>query len=174
MGPNTHLDLLDNDLVIDSADEATIAALVKSARAGNPRWTGPGIGTSRATPYTGLVVMKNPGLTQLGFAQLDADDIIVRYTYNGDANLDGRVNADDYFRIDQGFLAQPPTPKYAQGDFNYDGIVNADDYFLIDQAFLGQSAPLTGSGDSSPLFATAVAEPSDPLQAKRRRPVRRR
>jgi hypothetical protein len=74
----------------------------------------------------------------------------------GDANGDGNVNADDYFRIDQGFLAQPQNPQYAQGDFNYDGTINADDYFLIDQAFLGQGAVLTGGGDSAPLSATSA------------------
>jgi hypothetical protein len=75
--------------------------------------------------------------------------VLVKHTYNGDANGDGRLNADDYFRIDQGFLAQPQNPRFTQGDFNYDGRVNADDYFLIDQAFLGQGGTMTGGVESS-------------------------
>jgi hypothetical protein len=79
----------------------------------------------------------------------------VKYTYNGDANLDGRVNADDYFRIDSGFLAQLDDPTWRDGDFNYDGTINADDYFLIDSAFLGQGGAL---GDV--VRAVAVPEPT--------------
>ena len=51
---------------------------------------------------------------------------------------DGRINADDYFRIDSGFLAQPATPTYAQGDFNYDGTVNLRDFNILAGRF-GQS-----------------------------------
>ena len=74
--------------------------------------------------------------------------------------MDGRINADDYFKIDSGFLEQPAAPLSAQGDFDYDDRINADDYFLIDSAFLGQGAPLTSGGDSSPLLAVAVPEPT--------------
>jgi hypothetical protein len=84
----------------------------------------------------------NPGgLTDANGEPLDENAIVITYTYDGDANLDGRINADDYFRIDSGFLSQPAKPHYAEGDFNYDGTINADDYFLIDSAFLGQGAP---------------------------------
>jgi hypothetical protein len=125
---------------------SAVEGLLKTARNGATRWQGPGIGTGAATSLTGLMAV-----------QQGADALVI-YTYNGDANGDGRVNADDYFRIDQGFLAQPANPTYAQGDFNYDNTVNADDYFLIDQAFLGQGAPLGGGAlASSPVTATAVA-----------------
>ena len=53
------------------------------------------------------------------------------YTYCGDANLDGLINGDDYFRIDNGFFAH--LSGFSNGDFNYDGVINADDYFLIDR-----------------------------------------
>jgi hypothetical protein len=99
--------------------------------------------------------------TGLALAPVGETELLIRNTYNGDANLDGLVNADDYFRIDSNFLAPPPEPTYAHGDFNYDGTINADDYFLIDSAFLAQGTPLAGSGDSPPLMsAAAVPEPS--------------
>ena len=31
-------------------------------------------------------------------------DVLVKYTYYGDANLDGKVDATDYSRIDNGYL----------------------------------------------------------------------
>jgi T5SS/PEP-CTERM-associated repeat protein len=151
------VDLSESDLLINSDADTQAAVLarveqyVASARnAPAGRWTGPGLtsGAAAGAPLTTLAV---------GTSGDDHnDDVRVRYTYNGDANLDGRVNADDYFRIDQGFLRQPSEPLFAQGDFNYDGRVNADDYFLIDQAFLGQG-DVIGAGALAAV--AAVPEP---------------
>jgi hypothetical protein len=71
---------------------------------------------------------------------VDGNCVLVKYTWEGDANLDGVVNADDYFQIDSGFIARKT--GWFDGDFNYDGVINADDYFQIDSAFMGQSGPL--------------------------------
>jgi autotransporter-associated beta strand protein len=135
------------------------------------RWGGNGITSTAAAanPLTGLAIFSgNP----------DPMSILIQYAYNGDANGDGRVNADDYFRIDSGFLAQPADPTYADGDFNYDSKINADDYFLIDSAFLGQS----GSLGTASLSVVAVPEPAACLllavglgaahRSSRRRPAR--
>ena len=65
---------------------------------------------------------------------------IVKYTYLGDFNLDGRVNGDDYFLIDTGFTA--PTTGYFNGDFDYSGKIDADDYFWIDQNYSSQGPML--------------------------------
>src|SRR4029078_3631881 len=54
---------------------------------------------------------------------------LVMYTYAGDANLDGKINVDDYGRID---LNVPlGTSGWFNGDFNYDDKVNVDDYATI-------------------------------------------
>ena len=66
------------------------------------------------------------------------------YTYTGDANMDGKVDADDYFQIDSNYNKSGPTPGsgtafgFNKGDFNYDGHINGDDYFLIDSAYANQ------------------------------------
>jgi hypothetical protein len=113
--------------------------------------------------------------------QQDAD-VLVKYTYNGDVNGDGRINSDDYFRIDSGFLAQPAAPTYHQGDFNFDETINSDDYFLIDSAFLGQGAPLAAASASAsaPAASSAVvrtrtgvsSEPAARKPLKKHRPVK--
>jgi hypothetical protein len=87
---------------------------------------------------------------------MQGDDVRIKYSYNGDANLDGMINFDDYFRIDSAYLEQPANPAYEQGDFNYDGSINFDDYFLIDSTFLGQGEPLSHANS---IAATAEAEP---------------
>jgi hypothetical protein len=64
----------------------------------------------------------------------------VKYTYVGDATLDGKINIDDYTRIDSGI----PTnlTGWWNGDFNYDGKINIDDYTLIDSNVGIASPPL--------------------------------
>jgi hypothetical protein len=86
------------------------------------------------------------------------NDILVKFTWNGDANIDGVVNADDYFQIDSGFISQKG--GWYNGDFNYDGVVNADDYFQIDSAFIGQSGPLSASQPEAAADRVAMKQPA--------------
>jgi hypothetical protein len=86
------------------------------------------------------------------------------YTYGGDANLDGKLNVDDYGRIDSNIGLG--TAGWYNGDFNYDGKVNVDDYGVIDSNIGIQGAPFftaggaDGGGASSPLGVSAVPEPA--------------
>ena len=57
---------------------------------------------------------------------IDATTTIVKYTHGGDATLDGKLNIDDYVRIDSGISSG--LSGWINGDFNYDGKVNIDDY----------------------------------------------
>jgi hypothetical protein len=59
--------------------------------------------------------------------------IRIKSTFNGDANGDGAVDADDYARIDAGYASGGK--GWENGDFDYSGRVDGDDYFLIDRAF---------------------------------------
>jgi len=81
------------------------------------------------------------------------------YTYGGDANLDGKINVDDYGRID--FNVPLGTAGWFNGDFNYDGKINVDDYGIIDFNVGIQGPPLlsAGAGGEAPL-AIAVPEPA--------------
>jgi len=81
----------------------------------------------------------------------DYDRTLVRYTYAGDANLDGTVDGIDYFLIDvawgnwydaEGNLKDAGDPTvdptmvgWMWGDFNNDGRLDGLDYFLIDIMF---------------------------------------
>ena len=62
-------------------------------------------------------------------------DTLVMYTYGGDANLDGKINIDDYIKIDTGIAAG--LTGWSNGDFNYDGKVNIDDYTTVIDANIG-------------------------------------
>jgi len=165
------LDITDSVLIVradaSSAEAALgrIIAQVRSARDGElGRWTGPGITSSTAaadkSSFTGLAAIRNKHrlggtlFDEFRGQAVDSSSIIIRCTWNGDATLDGVINADDYFLIDNGFITQ--AAGYLNGDFNYDGVVNADDYFLIDSSFIGQSGPLS-------VRALSVPEPAATL-----------
>jgi len=86
---------------------------------------------------------------------------LVMYTYGGDANLDGKINVDDYGRID--FNVNLGTSGWYNGDFNYDGKINVDDYGIIDFNVGIQGAPFAtgaGGGTTPTAGTTAVPEPT--------------
>jgi autotransporter-associated beta strand protein len=82
-------------------------------------------------------------------------DTLVMYTYGGDANLDGKINVDDYTRID--FNVPLGSSGWYNGDFNYDGKINVDDYTIIDFNVGIQGAQFPTAGGISGV--TAVPEP---------------
>src|SRR5262249_48267584 len=107
-------------------------------------------------------------------------DTLVMYTYGGDANLDGKLNIDDYIRIDNGVASA--LTGWSNGDFNYDGKVNIDDYTqFIDAniAIQGRAFATAGRAEDS---VSAVPEPAGwailslmvTLHYRRRRQIDRR
>ena len=117
-------------------------------------WPGSGIVTSQ----TAAVITR--GRTTLGVVQasdafniaasatanfggetVTGSSVLVKYTWMGDLNLSGRINGDDYFRMDNQF---PSSNTLANGDFAYNCTVNADDYFCIDLTFAAQTGTRSG------------------------------
>ena len=157
------LDLADNSLIVRAtgADRdqvlADLTSQIASARRAVGYWTGMGITSSvaaadpRHIASLGIALNQRPDGSPLFefFAghEVDASSILVMYTCLGDANLDGVVNADDYFLLDGGFISQKG--GWFHGDFNYDGTINADDYFLIDSVFIAQSGFLSAAAPSA-------------------------
>ena len=129
------LDLGGNDLVVRNGDMAAVTALVRTGFA-NGRWTGAGLTSAAAAAdgsrltTLGVAVPLSPTFDGLA---VTAADVVVKFTYYGDANLDGVVNAADYTRVDVGFVTGGT--GWSNGDFNYDGVVDGSDYALIDNAF---------------------------------------
>jgi PEP-CTERM motif len=180
------LDLTNNDLIIRATDatkntvHAAAQADIVSAQNGLDanlitKWDGPGITSSTARTtnvgqgfdLVGLGVIRNsdldtttglPGSTYTTFSgqTVTPDDVLVKYTYIGDANLSGAVTFDDYVGMDNAFFGLIPNLGWATGDINFDGVINFDDYSKVDQAFFFQGAPLNGGGGG----VTAVPEPA--------------
>src|SRR6185436_12804356 len=112
-------------------------------------WSGSGIVTSSASgnfTTLGVATAQQAGRAggTFGGVSVAATDTLVMFTYGGDANLDGKINVDDYGHIDSSI---PIGLKgWFNGDFNYDGKINVDDYGIIDFNIGIQGAPFPTSG----------------------------
>jgi hypothetical protein len=139
--------------------------MIKSAR-NNGTWTGAGITTSEplaVSQITGLAVAtaSEANRTTFAGATVSASDVLVMYTWTGDANLSGFIDGDDFTLIDNGYstrLAPTPLLGYHNGDFDYNGRIDADDYFLIDRAYANQTTPFVAGATAA--GAVAVPEPT--------------
>jgi hypothetical protein len=159
------LDLTTNALDVSASSLSAITALVAEgynpAAGGN--WNGSGITSSAAaantTHLTALGVIQNnqggsaifTSANQFEGITPGAGDVLVKYTYYGDADLNGKVDGSDYTRIDNGHLTN--ATGWYNGDFNYDGVINGSDYTLIDNAYNTQGAQL--SAEQATAISTA-------------------
>jgi hypothetical protein len=130
------LDLADNAMVVKGGN---LAGLQTAIAAGfQDGWQGPGgINSSSAaanpSANTALGFASNASLNVMTFAGvtgLTADDVLVKYTYAGDANLDGQVDIGDLGLL-SGAWQQPAGKTWFDGDFNYDGAVDIGDLGLL-------------------------------------------
>ena len=80
--------------------------------------------------------------TSFGGEPVGPHDLLLKYTYIGDANLNGVVSFDDYVGMDNAFFGLIPNLGWATGDVNFDNAINFDDYSKVDQAFFFQGVPL--------------------------------
>jgi hypothetical protein len=174
------IDIQDNDMIFDYDSSnpsltptlASIRALLVSA-CDNLAFDKPGIKSSAVGPSAHWLttigyISNNANINSSGtptalYSTFDGEsldpsgnDILVKYTYFGDANLDGKVDGSDYSLIDYSSLSQSsgppgggswgsangPTNGFHDGDFNYDGAVDGSDYTLIDNAFNTQGAQI--------------------------------
>jgi hypothetical protein len=170
------IDLNDNDMIVQATAAVRLTVLtkvnnlIKSARNTSPtKWQGYGITSSAAAAYpdglTGLAAMLNDNgsggtlYTLFDGLPVDINSVLIKFTWNGDADLSGKIDANDYFRADLGFTTG--LTGYRNGDFDYNGVVDASDYFLIDLSFARQTGIL-GESDG-PVGSLSVPEPASAL-----------
>jgi rhamnogalacturonan endolyase len=153
------IDLGGNDMIVTAGNLATLTNELKSG-SNNGSWNGKGIASTAAaadaTYRTALGVMQDDGTTTTfdGRATVSGD-VLVKYTYYGDTNLDGVVNVADYTRVDAGFISKGTLAGWLNGDFNYDGSIDGSDYTLIDNAFNTQAVPAAAAVPAVVVTTTA-------------------
>jgi len=156
---NGVLDVTNNHIIItySSSDPiATIAGYIASGYNGGA-WNGPGIiSTAAQTPTSGLLYgLGYANWNDLVVKHLEVDQIEVKYTLLGDANLDGLVNAADFTILAANF--NQPVTGWDEGDFNYDGLVNAADFTDLAANFNQGASGAASAADVAALDAFAAA-----------------
>jgi hypothetical protein len=122
-------------MVIRNMTAPQVQALIASSYNGG-HWNGAaGITSSTAAASTeSSVGFASNGVLNLtefkGVGGLTADDVLVKYTYAGDANLDGKVDIGDLGLL-AGAWQQLSGKVWFDGDFTYDGAVNIGDLGLL-------------------------------------------
>lgn len=163
INPTASADLQNNSLIVRTTPFATVNGYVVTGSAGGA-WNGFGINSSVAAAGafpTAIGVVNNADFgvaTFFGIA-VSGTDSLARFTYYGDANLDGLVDLTDYAFTDAGFFGAGN--NWLLGDYDYSGVVDVTDYAFQDAGFFGQGAPLPPSfaGAGAKLGGSVVPEP---------------
>jgi autotransporter-associated beta strand protein len=131
----------DNDLIVDytgGSVEGQVRQWVKDGRASGST---SGIFTTPGSPDDDkvLAVADNAfwGKSSFNGIDIDGSTVVGKYTFFGDANLDGKVTGDDYVSVDANLGSGD---SWLEGDFNMNGVTTGDDYVAID-ANLGKGTP---------------------------------
>jgi hypothetical protein len=127
-------DLTNNSMVIRNMTAPQVQALLQTGYNGG-HWdgaTGITSATAAASTETSIGYASNASLNLTefkGVTGLTTNDVLVKYTYAGDANLDGKVDIGDL-----GLLAgawQQSGKVWFDGDFTYNGTVDIGDLGLL-------------------------------------------
>jgi fibronectin-binding autotransporter adhesin len=195
------LDIQDNKIITQTpvgtaagGVYSDVSGMIQKGRNGGG-WGGSGIVTSQPQATSGNFTsigvataqqakgLANPTDTAtFGGQVVTGSDTLVMYTYGGDANLDGKINVDDYGHIDSNVVL-PGVSGWFNGDFNYDGKINVDDYGIIDSNVPIQGPPFPSAAGAGVSGVSAVPEPASAsvvfvaacgvanLRRRRRRPA---
>jgi hypothetical protein len=151
-GGAAQLDVRDHDVIInyDPADPSPLGTFDGTAYVGLAGHIAAGrIFSSLATDLHAIASAEAAGLFSLSGSDtadfdghiVDATTVLLKFSYVGDADLNGFIDAADYGIIDN-WVQFPGTDGYANGDFNYDGLIDAVDYGYIDNSIQLQGPPL--------------------------------
>jgi hypothetical protein len=164
MHADSLLDLGNGFMVIKNANPADIRALLIAGRgsiggAASGKWNG----TSGITSTPARLANSISETRALGFAvngqllvryqtfagiEVDADDILIRYTKPGDANLDGVVNNNDITILAGNYRPGAPGKLWHNADFNYDGETNNNDITTLAGYYKPDEPPVTAAHQS--------------------------
>jgi autotransporter-associated beta strand protein len=187
--PTATLDMTDNNMVVHNGNITTAIAQLRSGlNAAGTLWTGPGVTSTTAAAdaaantnstifAVGAIenIDKNNNLIystwpaspspDAGASGLATTDVLIKYTYFGDADLNGVVdNTTDYDLWSNGFTdaGLAATNGWLYGDFDYSGTVdNTTDYDLWSTGFVHQAGALSSSPEPS-TPATAIQPVPEP------------
>jgi autotransporter-associated beta strand protein len=159
------LDLGNNDMIVQGVGATGYDSLSASVAAflANPA---SGLGTTAGEAYRTLAVFLNdtgdgtPYFTTYDGVPVSASDVIVKYTYVGDTNLDGKLDGIDYRRVMEGRIFG--LSGWSWGDVDYSGgTVNDADLATFVQAYNSADRTNTyGDGQGTSGGTSSIPEPA--------------
>ncbi len=168
------LDLGNNAMIVHTGNLQTTTNLVNAGRTSAAGITSSSVRADPKSLSSLAAIGAIPGVNSFDGQPVVSTDVLLKDTYVGDTNLDGKVDASDYSRIDSGYLTH--ATGWSNGDFNGDGVINGSDYTLIDNAFntqgaidAAQIAPATAQKNSAKPGRAASQPPrvpGNPFQAQ--------
>lgn len=140
------IDVTNNNVIVDYIGASPLddirTRIVNGYNGGS--WTGFGINSSAAaaTARTAVGYAEASSVfsafpAMFAGESVDATTVLLRYTLQGDTNLDRVVNITDFARLAANFNT---AQNWSGGDFNYDGNANISDFALLAANF-NQSLP---------------------------------
>jgi hypothetical protein len=158
LSSNGRIDLTDNGMVVTAMTETQVRSLLAAGRAGGA-WNGfNGIGSSLALNNgrgIGAVEASLLGVTSFLGQPANPTDLLLRYTFEGDTNLDAMVNFGDLLALAQNYEPAVTGKVWFVGDFNYDGRTDFDDLLILAQNY-GTSLLSDGSTHIDPDLAGSL------------------
>jgi hypothetical protein len=151
------------DMIRSGANRATNGllqwngtGLTSSSAAGNPALYALGVYDNAALNASGHGFGDGTTFPKYhGTVVVQPNTVIVKFTYAGDTNGDGVIDATDYQAISTNFNTS--ATGYSHGDINGDGVVNVDDFQPID---INIGNPVADSGLNGGLNVVPLPEPS--------------
>jgi hypothetical protein len=148
-----YLDLDNNAMVINYTGGSPIGYVTGLLQTGSDggAWDGVGIrSTAAANDPIGLTAIgaidnvqlaafEGSGYTSFAGVPVNANSVLLKYTYYGDADLSGTVDSQDVNLLDQGYGTSGG--GWLSGDFDYSGTVDSQDVNLLDEGY-GQTPAL--------------------------------
>jgi fibronectin-binding autotransporter adhesin len=161
MTAGAKLDLNDNDLIVNYSGASPISAIAGLLKSGfnSGFWNGSGIDSQAAAANaSSLTALGYADAASLGITSFDGQNVsnavLVKYTYYGDNNLDGKVDVNDFRMFLDGLVAASGS-SWSQGDYTYDGKVDiGNDFNLFLLSYLKQGGAL---GELAPLVSADTA-----------------
>ena len=144
LGTTGTLDLNDNDLVVNTTAAGKTAAFKCALQPPGRRLCGgwlewkwcSQLQQPRPIPNTTLSLVDNAvlGFSTFGGEPVDANSLLVKYTYYGDIDQNGQVDADDLTVFANNFGRMSGATQ-VDGDIDFNGTVDADDLTVFANNF---------------------------------------
>ncbi|MGA2582207.1 MAG: polysaccharide lyase family protein [Tepidisphaeraceae bacterium] len=138
------LDITDNTFVVEYSGSSPQTTIRNEIIDGfnDFNWNGPGITSSiaaddaanpNASPYKGNAAIGYADNNDLGNTGIPANSVLIRFTYYGDADLNGKVDLNDFDDWLYGYTGGTDAAggvSWSVGDFAYTGHVDLNDFDL--------------------------------------------